>query len=162
MPGYAEADLIQARKPIKDQAGRDLAFCNLGHLETEQREAATSDRAEMIRALQVNIATFDGVEPETEASQTDPDPVPEPTAGSQPPPSAPLPTPATPTFPSASTASDARALSRASMLRTLARAGITPVGGQQAPVGTSGGDTSLGASMRRTLARMGVQPTREA
>lgn len=157
MPGYSEADLIQARKPIKDQAGRDFAFCALGHLETEQREAATTDRAETIRAVRANIATFDGVEPEAEDAPADPALSPQPTDGGP----IPAPTPA-PILPAPPLATDARALGEASMRRTLARAGITPVGGQQAPAGTSSGDTGLGASMRRTLARMGVQPTREA
>lgn len=159
MPGYAEADLIQARKPINDQAGRDLAFCTLGHLEAEQREIATSDRAETIRVIQINIATFDGVEPEAKDAPTDPESAPQPTASGPTP--APASPPTQPAPPPAPVATDARELGRASMLRTLARAGIAPVGGQQAPVGASSGDSAATLSMRRTLARMGVQPARE-
>ncbi len=125
MRGYVEADLIQARKPIADQAGRDLAFCTLGHLEAEQREAVTSERAEAIRAIRANIAAFDGVEPEAEDAPTDPAPAPQPTASTSNPTPAPVPLAPAPA------ATDTRALGAASMRRTLARSGITPVGGQQ-------------------------------
>lgn len=156
MPGYAEADLIQARKPIKDQLARDEAYCVLGHLEVEQREAATSERAETVRAIQANIATFDGVEPEAEDDPTDPTLTPQPTAGGSTP--APVPSPTPPAPSPAPVATDIRALGEASMRRTLARAGITPVGSQQTPAGASDGVSASMASMQRTLARMGLQP----
>lgn len=160
MPGYVEADLIQARKPITDQAGRGLAYCVLGHLEVEQREAPTSDRAETIRALQVNIATFDGVEPEAEATRTDPAPTrADEAAGPTP---APVPLPAPPASAPTQPATDAYALSRASMSRTLAHSGIKPVGGQPASAGVAGGVAASTTSMQRTLARMGVRPGGEA
>ncbi|KQS59505.1 hypothetical protein ASG32_31385 [Methylobacterium sp. Leaf361] len=130
MRGYVEADLIQARKPITDQAGRDLAFCTLGHLEAEQRETATSERAETIRAIQANIAAFDGVEPEAEDAPTDP--APQPTASNP----TPAPVPLAPPTP-APAATAPHALGAASMRRTLARVGITPVGGQQGTAITS-------------------------
>lgn len=157
MPGYVEADLIQARKPISDHAGRGLAYCVLGHLEVEQREAPTSDRAETIRALQVNIATFDGVEPEAEGAPLDPTPAPLPTASN--PTLAPVPPPAPEPAPAAT---DTRALGAASMRRTLALSGIAPVGGQPAPAGASDGIRASTTSMQRTLARMGVRPSGEA
>ena len=60
MPAYSETDLIRARRPLADPLERGEAFCTLGHLEAEQRESATTDRAEVIRAITANIAAFDG------------------------------------------------------------------------------------------------------
>lgn len=160
MPGYVEADLIQARKPITDQAGRDLAFCTLGHLEAEQRQAVTAERAEAIRAIRANIAAFDGVEPEAEATQPDPSPSPQTTAAGPTP--APVPLRAPPASAPTQPITDAFARSRASMCRTLAHSGIKPVGGQPASAGVTGGVAASTTSMQRTLARMGVRPGGEA
>lgn len=160
MPGYVEADLIQARKPITDQAGRDLAFCTIGHLEAEQRQAVTAERAEAIRAIRANIAAFDGVEPAAEANQPDPAPALQPATADPPP--APVPLPAPPTSAPTQPATDAYALNKASMCRTLAQSGITPVGGQPASAGMTGGVAASTTSMRRTLARMGMRPGGEA
>jgi len=60
MPAYSETDLIRARRPLADPLERGEAFCTLGHLEAEQRESATTDRAEVIREITANIAAFDG------------------------------------------------------------------------------------------------------
>lgn len=149
--------LILARKPFGDKDDRDFAFCTLGHLEAEQREAATSERAEIIREIRASIATFDGVEPEAEEVPTDPAPAPQPTARN------PTPAPVPPARPApAPAATDTRALGAASMRRTLARSGITPAGDEPAPSGASDGIRASTTSMQRTLARMGVRPSGEA
>ncbi|MGU3449683.1 hypothetical protein [Methylobacterium sp. 391_Methyba4] len=159
MPGYSDTELIRARRTLTDSFERGQAYCTLGHLEAEQREAATSERAEIIRQIQANIATFDGVEPEAEDAPTSPAPAPapEPAAGSP----TPAPMPPAPPAP-APAAIDTRALGAASMRRTLARSGITPVGEQPAPAGSSDCIRTSTTSMQRTLARMGVRPSGNA
>lgn len=60
MPAYSDNDLIRARRPLTDTSERGDAFCTLGHLEVEQRESPTADRAWIIREITANIAAFDG------------------------------------------------------------------------------------------------------
>lgn len=157
MPGYSDLELIRARRTLTDSFERGEAYCTLGHLEAEQREAATSERADIIREIRASIAAFDGVEPEAEDALTDPAPAPQPTASNP----TPAPVPPAPPAP-APAATDTRALGAASMRRTLARSGLTPVGEQSAPAGTSDGIRASTTSMQRTLARMGVRPSGEA
>ena len=148
MPPYTEADLIRARRPLADAPERGEAACTLGHLETEQRETPTPERAAIISEVSAGIAAFDGVPTQTTPGSTPPA---APTAPAAPPRPTLSPVPA----PVASTADGLHAgidASRASMERTLRRQGLTPVGA--VPAGASIGATS----MARTLRRMGMAP----
>ena len=59
MPSYSDLDLIRARRPLTESSEAGDAYCTLGHLEVEQRESPTSNRADLIREITANIAAFD-------------------------------------------------------------------------------------------------------
>ena len=153
MPTYTEADLIRARRPLADPSERGDAYCTLGHLEVEQRESPTAERAGIIGEITAHIAAFDGAPARTGA----PEPAaPTSAAPVSPPAPAFLSQPALPPAPVPTLAVGGLqagiAASTASMKRTLLRQGMTPLG--QAPAGASVGATS----MARTLRRMGLTP----
>lgn len=174
MPAYSEADLVQARRPLRDELARSEAFCTLGHLEAEQREAATSDRAAVIREIKASIATFDGVEPESEATLSAPGPLGAPASPAATVPSLVRPASVPPTAAGPSTSAGIAA-SRASMERTLRSQGLLSAGalkpvdlvadmkrrhgivdGNAGPGPARGGIDVARASMDRTLRSQGI------
>ena len=145
MAQYTEAELIRARRPIADASERGEAYCTLGHLEAEQRQAPTAERATIISEIASHIATFDGAAPLCADA-----PLPVPVVGTtRPRPASAL------ALPAATAATELRTgidLSVASMQRTLRRQGLAAAGE------ASAGPTVAANSMQRTLRRMGLAP----
>lgn len=159
MPGYTPQELERASKPLRTDEDRAIAYCTLGHLLTEQREAYSADREGTIKAITAAVQDFDtrtalgGASASSFAG----------TGGVQPVAMATLPVPAlsaalppAPPVTPGNTMAAGITVASASMDRELRRQGLLKAGHQ--PHGGSASMQTSTASMQRELRRAGLVP----